>query len=137
MTRNAKQYSEEIMELHLIPYWFEHDDPEGSYPIEDGNPAHRSQAALNYRNIYHIKKDDWTSESPDFNAIENGWKILKATLKMRWSDREKRPHSAKELFIAAQEEWAAISQWKHYLLIDSFPERMEACIEAKGGHTKW
>lgn len=55
---------------------------------------------------------------------------------MRCSDREKRPHSAAELFTIAEEEWAAIPQWKLDLLVDFLPEEMEACIEAKRGHTK-
>lgn len=36
--------------------------------------------------------------------------MLKSVLKIRWSEREKRSPSAEELFIAAQSEWAVISQ---------------------------
>jgi hypothetical protein len=134
---NAKQYSEEVFKAGLIPYWLKLEDPEGSYLVEDGDPAHRSGLAKDYREFYGIKKDDHPAGSPDLNAIENAWKMLKTALRMRWSDKAKRPHSADELWIAAQEEWDSLPQWKLDKLVDSFPQRVEACLAADGGNTKW
>lgn len=101
---NPKQYSEEILEAHLVPYWLSLNDSTESYLIEDGHPAHGSTTAKTCREIYGIKKDSWPAGSQDFNGIENGWKMLKTALRMRWSCTDRRPHSADELWVQAQEE---------------------------------
>lgn len=122
---NTKLYPAETLVTHPVPYWFSLKDPQEPYLIEDGNPGHRSQAALNYRNMYRIKTDTWPPGSPYFNAIENGWKMLKSALKnaVVWSKH--RPHSAAELFTAAQDEWKVIPQRKLDLLVNSFPEQVK------------
>lgn len=66
---NFKQYSEEILESHLVPYGLSRDDSTGFYLIEDGHPAHGSAVAGIYRESYGIKNNSWPAGSPDFNAI--------------------------------------------------------------------
>jgi hypothetical protein len=134
---NTKQFCEEIIESNLAHYWQSLEDPEDSYLIEDNLKVHQNKLSKEYRAAYGIKKDDWPAGSPDLNPIENAWRMLKSALKKRWSSRERRPHSAHELFIAAQEEWEALSQSKLDKLVDSLPSRVEACLKANGGHTKW
>jgi hypothetical protein len=41
------------------------------------------------------------------------------------------------LFEAAKEEWDLIPQEKLDGWIDRMPERMQAVLDANGGHTKW
>jgi hypothetical protein len=134
---NAKQYSEEVLEAHMVPYWLSFEDLEGFYLVEDGDPAHNSNIAKYSPEIYKIKKEPHSAGSPDLNAIENAWKMLKTALRMQWSKTGMHPHSADELWIAAQQEWEALLQWKLDKLMDSMPSRVEACLEADGGHTKW
>jgi hypothetical protein len=51
--------------------------------------------------------------------------------------RESKPHSAVELFEAAQEEWDLIDQGTIDKWIDEMPRRLQAVLAANGGHTKW
>ena len=63
--------------------------------------------------------------------------LLKRRLHKRFSVVEQRPHSEADLFNAAQEEWVAIPQDVADSLIDSMPKRLQAVLDADGGHTKW
>jgi hypothetical protein len=65
------------------------------------------------------------------------WLFLKRRLRKRFSKKERRLHSAHELFAIAQEEWEEIDQGTIDDLIDSMPYRIQAVIEADRGHTKW
>lgn len=56
---NGKQFVEEILEPHLIPYWESLNDSEGSRLIEDGLKVHSVAAAQAVREAHGIKKDDW------------------------------------------------------------------------------
>jgi transposase len=79
----------------------------------------------------------WPPNSPDLNPIENVWALLKRKLRKRFSNIEKRPHSAAELYQAAREEWQTIPQQTLDEWINRMPERMRAVLDADGGHTKW
>ena len=63
--------------------------------------------------------------------------LLKRCLRKQFSTVEQRPHSEADLFSAAQEEWALIPQEVVDNLIGSMPERLQAVLDADGGHTKW
>ena len=53
-----------------------------------------------------------------------------------WAEAEQRPHSAQELFEQAAAEWEKIPQVTIDDLIRRIPERMQAVLDADGGHTK-
>jgi hypothetical protein len=63
--------------------------------------------------------------------------LLKRQLRKHFSTVELRLHSEAELFAAAREEWAEIPHDVIDKLIDSMPERLQAVLDAEGGHTKW
>jgi hypothetical protein len=58
-------------------------------------------------------------------------------IRKRFSEKEHHPYSAHELFAIVQEEWEEIDQGTIDDLIDLMPCRIQAVIEADGGHTKW
>jgi hypothetical protein len=67
------------------------------------------------------------------NPIENIWSRLKRAI----NNCDKIPKTQKELLIVIREEWAHINVKDFNGMIASMPDRMEACIKAGGGHTKW
>lgn len=102
---NAPQYTNEILNVHLLPFM---ETLPGSFKdyetIEDGNTAHTSGLAATWRKSHNIKKSDWPPNSPDLNVIENCWPMLKARMKKRMRNPERRPHSEEELAEQAKEE---------------------------------
>ena len=42
-----------------------------------------------------------------------------------------------DIIQAAKEEWALISEGDILHAIDRLSERVQACIQAGGGHTRW
>ena len=72
---------------------------------------------------------DWQAQSPDLNPVEHLWKLLN---KMRIIDFEKLLNGAEE---AA---WKDDELNQHCAaLVAGMPRRIEACITAKGGYTKY
>ena len=76
---------------------------------------------------------EWPASSPDLNPIENVWRLLKARLRKRAN----RPHTSEAMKHAIQEEWEALRLEDYLHYIRSMPERVQAVIAARGGHTKW
>lgn len=105
--------------------------------VEDNAPYHGGEFNFHVNTTYKIKKLWLPANSPDLNTIENIWYTLKTRLHKQFTNTERRPHSANELWEVMQEEWEAIDQEVFDNLVDSMPECIEAVISAERGHTKW
>lgn len=135
---NAQQYTTEILETKLLPFMQQLPDSLEDYKtIEDGHCAHTSELPNSWRRHHHIKRSDWPPSSPNLNIIENVWSMLKARMKKRMRDPQKRPTNADELAEQAKEEWEKLDWEKIYKFIDSMPRRVRAVIKNKGSHTRW
>ena len=76
---------------------------------------------------------DWPAQSPDLNPIENFWSILKSR-----AISYDTIHSVKYLERAVEKAWSNASLVQLCSdLVASMPQRIAACIAAKGGHTKY
>jgi len=71
--------------------------------------------------------------SPDLNPIENVWRLLKSRLQ-KCQDR---PDTLEAMEAAIQEEWEALKLEDYLHYIRRMPERVQAVIAAREGHTKW
>ncbi|TGZ77074.1 hypothetical protein EX30DRAFT_299603, partial [Ascodesmis nigricans] len=71
---------------------------------------------------------DRPASSPDFNPIEDVWRIMKARIKAR----PRFPVTLAEMRIAVREEWYRLKpeDWNKY--IDSMPERIKECKKREG-----
>lgn len=135
---NAHQFATEIHQPFIIPFILAQDDtPDHIYLAADGATWHYGGENKKLREEVVYLQLPWPPNSPDLNPIENLWMLLKRQLRKRFSAIEQRPHSEAELFSAAQEVWAQIPQDVIDKLIDSMPERLQAVLDADGGHTKW
>lgn len=135
---NSVQYATEINKPYLLPFIQSLDLPIDSLKVVEDNACYHA-GALNtaIQSRYGIKKLPLPPNSPDLNPIENAWHILKAKLRKRFTNSDRRPHNAEELWRAMQEEWDTIDQKILDKLLDQMPKRIEAVITAEGGHTKW
>jgi len=105
-------------------YWFQ----------DDNAPVHTARGVKAWILQNRIKVlQDWPSQSPDLNPIENLWSELERQLKKHTP----RPKNKQDLFSILQEEWNAIPTSKYIKLIESMPQRIQACIESDGGPIKY
>ena len=73
------------------------------------------------------------AQSPDMNAIENTWDMLKVAI----AQCPNPPDTLQDLNEAAIEEWDLLPQGQLDGLIQSMPHRVEKLIRARGGHTHY
>lgn len=98
---------------------------------QDNDPKHTSKASKEWFLDQEVPLMDWPSQSPDLNPIENLWSIL---------DRkcaERKCNSEAALFAVLKRTWESLPKTLLEDLIDSMPDRIEAVIQNKGGHTKY
>jgi hypothetical protein len=83
--------------------------------------------------LRRIKVLDWPACSPDLNPIEHVWALLKVEVrKLRDKSGE---NSLRKLITDV---WHSPAfEAKCIVLIASMPARILACVEAKGGPTKY
>ena len=101
--------------------------------LEDNAPIHTSQTNRAQGHSFNFSYLNHPPSSPDLNPIENMWSRLKRDL----GKLPRRPNSLNELFIAATACWHNIPQEFIDNCIDSMRRRLEAVLEAEGGHTKY
>ena len=103
--------------------------------IEDGNKAHGIQNLdmRRYKNSPNIiSLDDWLLFPPDFNIIENIWRLLKQRLKSQGAILQ-----IEDLKAVLQAEWEKVTPEVIQSLIVSMPERMMEVWKKKGLATKF
>ncbi len=76
--------------------------------------------------------DEWPPSSPDFNIIENIWRLLKQRLKARGAFTD-----FDALKQALREEWDRLTQEEIQNYIISLPWRMEEALERNGLATRF
>ena len=99
---------------------------------QDNDPKHTSRVAKEALNDLDLNVMEWPSQSPDLNPMEHMWNHLKTELR-----------SSNQAFATADELWDGIQEvmkqeYKDMCrnLISSMSSRIQAVINAKGGHTK-
>jgi transposase len=107
---------------------------------QDNDPKHKS---------HDVQRDlethlpgrvlPWPSYSPDLNPIENVWAILKrkVEIKIKKMVAQKKKLSNEIFYNIIQEEWDDFDDDIIVNCINSMPNRIIACIDAEGAHTKY
>ena len=127
----AKEYVHVLRTV--VKPWLDENYPEGNYVWQqDGAPCHTANLAQNYC-ANHLAnfwpKDFWPPSSPDLNPLDYAV----------WSEVERKacnvPHrNMDELKGSVDREWDALTPEYLVKTCRAFRRRLEAVIEAKGGH---
>ena len=84
---------------------------------------------------------NWPAYSPNLNPIEHIWYYLKVQLYKMFpevaADKSELKHARQRLESYIQAAWDTLDDTIFDKLYQSMPARMEACIKAKGWHTKY
>ena len=108
-------------------------NPDEFVYVDDNARPHRARIVQDYMADETIERMEWPAKSPDLNPIENVW----GTMKQRLSRRLLPEHSMDDLRNMLLEEWDNISTRMIRMCIASMPRRIQACIDANGGYTRY
>uniref|UniRef100_A0A914EJR5 Uncharacterized protein n=1 Tax=Acrobeloides nanus TaxID=290746 RepID=A0A914EJR5_9BILA len=98
-----------------------------SEKIEIVEQRHEQEEKVNFQ--YFISRDERPANAPDLNQLDYAvWSILEAKVCAK-------PHKDIEFLKRALiQAWNEITPEILAKIVDNFPERLEQCIQAKGGH---
>lgn len=99
--------------------------------VEDGASIHTARVCERARDELGLVQVEHPASSPDLNPIEHLWALIKQRI---WK-RVRRPRTKEELWVAIQEEYAAIPQSVLDALVLGMDVRPAEVIKAKGWHT--
>ena len=101
---------------------------------QDDDPKHTSKLVKEYLSQQSYKVMEWPAQSPDLNPIENMWSLLKRKLN-EYGSAPKGLESLNERVIDIW--YNKITPEDCQKVIESMPNRIQACLKAKGKWTKY
>ena len=124
----------EILERHMQPStaWVLQHPHEHYWLQQDNDPKHTSAEARRWLAENHVDVLSWPSQSPDLNPIEHLWTVVKNNV------RACEPLTSMEhLWERLERVWWSIKPDQCRRLVQSMPDRIQAVIKARGGHTRF
>lgn len=126
----AARYIAQIVDPHVLPYL--NANP-GTIFMQDNATPHAARLTIAHLNNHNVNTLPWPSKSPDFNPIEHLWDALDQKIRKR----PNQPRTLADLRQALNEEWQRFPLYIIRRLISSMRRRCQACIAARGGHTRY
>lgn len=130
---NARQYLD-VLQRRALPQLREWSEGGEEFIfMHDGAPCHTARVIKQYLAAENVRVLDWPGNSPDLNPLENMWSILKQRLAAETITTKQ------QLISALIRHWlrdATVTEMCQRM-IQSMPRRVQAVIDAKGGHTKY
>ena len=109
--------------------------------MQDNASIHTATKVKQWFTDHGIETTDWPPYSPDLNPIENAWWELKKRAHNMFPEvmacKGQSEEDRARLESCLQAAWDTIPKEFFDALYQSMPRRVEACIAAKGWHTKY
>ncbi|GFY25721.1 transposable element Tcb2 transposase [Trichonephila clavipes] len=123
-TLTGQRYVDDILRPHLGPFL---NGLPGAIFQQDNARPHTARVVQDF--LRHFQTLPCPAHSPDFSPVEYVWYQLKRQMPSC--------QSVLNLELAVQDLWAHLPQDNIRCLINSMPYRVEACIAAGGGPTRY
>jgi len=131
---NTKRYREQVLNAALLPFYKEMTKAHGPVHFQQDNAScHTSKSTKKWFEDHHIPLLYHPANSPDLSPIEPVWNELKKIIR----NLERRPTSADELITAIHNVWEELDVANVDKHIHGMPDRVEAILRARGGHTRF
>ena len=127
---NAVMYRDTILNPYVIPYITR--NPEVTFMQDNARP-YVADLCMDTVRAKNVNFPDWPVFSPDMNPIEHLWDNLDRRIR----NRNPPPATHAQFRAAHKQEWASIPQNVIDNLLSSMPRRVQALIQAGGGHTRY
>ena len=98
---------------------------------DDNAPCHRARIVNEWKEAEGIRTLQWPAQSPDLNPIENLWSDLGRAV------RGDHCVTLRELDECLHRHWDQIGRQTCMNLVRSMPRRIQAVLDARGGHTSY
>lgn len=128
---NADRYIREILQDHVVPF-----APligNDFILMHDNARPHVARVVRQYLIDVGIETMEWPPRSPDLNPIEHVWDMMGRQVR----SRVPAPETLEELRNVIIDIWAQMDQNDIRHLVEGMHRRMEACIRARGGNTRY
>ena len=79
---------------------------------------------------------EWPPQSPDLNPTEHLWYAIDRMTRLCMAESNS-GINLESLYHCLQESWSNVSPDMLFNLVQSIPNRINAVIQAKGGHTPY
>ena len=129
----GQRYLREIIRPHVEPYMRQLG--QNAIFMDDNAPPHTAHIVKNHLRRRGIQQftTGWPSKSPDLNPIEHLWDHMKNVVQKRIRPHHRLPDLRRML----TQEWNRLQPVVINRLVHSAHRRIEACIAANGGHTRY
>jgi len=127
----GQRYRDEVLDAVTIPFMRRHQHL--AYLQQDNARPHVARIVQAYLQTQQVQTLPWPAFSPDLSPIEHAWDELER----RVQNRPRQAQNARQLTAALVEEWRAIPADCLQMLVRSMRSRITACIQARGGHTRY
>ena len=117
----------DVLSTHMVPSLIENN----LIFQQDNASIHRSKETSRWFTMNGIEPIVWPAKSPDLSPVEQMWNLVRTEV------YENEYQTLEQFVTAIQTYWNGIEQQKVDNLIDSFPHRLEECLELKGDITHY
>lgn len=128
----AQRYINQVLRPVVLPFLRE-DVNEGVLYQQDNARPHVARIVQDFFTDNQMDVLPWPARSPDLSPIEHLWEHLDRKIR----ERDPQPATRQQLIRYLQEEWDQIPAQVIRRLTDSSRRRVQACIAAAGGPTRY